>query len=299
MSRSGSLYLFLHGLWVAREVGNNLEIVLPRVFDHVYKAGSWLAETPIESDRELKLIGVAPTGTDTFSERNRKAKDAFGTELMVSLPDCSLTSKKKFRFATLTLPRPLRILQLLNVKPIADGNVVRRDDNAVQVEKEWKRIATVQVLIYDYPDENEVALDGHYWEPCTTDRAISLHIISTSEGPISLAHEDETSRVLRKVIQGYPRLIFERPLFAPAWVDTKNLGDLGPSLKATGNQFITTATEQRFAFSQAELEYISARATRLGRLGRIKQQGRPLDAVWHEGDPLDDRLSNCQGLLVS
>jgi hypothetical protein len=305
--RPGTLYLFLHGLWVVQESQSGLEIALPHISDHVYKAGSWLMETPILPKSELQLTGVE-SGTDSFAN----------TQLMVSLKGCSLTTRG--RAATLLLPRPRKILHLLHVTapqsvltiPPAPskrpqlGFVVRRDTGET-----WNAIATVEVLLYDYKDENEVALNGHYWEPCTTGTAgpptagatggvagaISLHIIATSEGPISLTHESETHKVLKKVINGYSDLTFNEPTFPVAWVDDgdPNFGNVDP-LSKPENQVVRAGNQ--FAFSQAELEYPAARATRLGRLGRFKQQGRRFAGLWHEGDPLDERLSNCQGIYV-
>lgn len=293
MARAGTLYVFLHGLWVVSEGPNNnipadkIEIVLPEVPGHVYKAGSWLIETEIESTAPLELIGVTP-GNGTFVEPPPRSS------LIVSLTGCSLTPFG--RAATLIMPRPATpILQLLHARDPRGGYVVKRTDTG----ETWLRVATVQVLTYPYADENEVALKGHYWEPCTTGGAMSLHIISTQEGPISLAHEIDTTRALQQVINGYPGLDFAQPIFPAAWQDNNNptdFGDLRP-LAAQGDQFIVTNSGE-FAFSQAELEYTSARTARLGRLGRLKQQGSPISGLWHEGDPLDDRMSNCQGILV-
>jgi len=32
----------------------------------------------------------------------------------------------------------------------------------------FNALSSVQILVYDYDDENDIVLEGHRWEPCST-----------------------------------------------------------------------------------------------------------------------------------
>lgn len=293
MPTSGSLYIFLHGLSVVADTANQLEVVLPLVQGHVHRAGNWFAETTIAPRSVLRLRGVN-SGTMSFSQ----------TQCSVHLPGISLTSRK--RAATILLPRPKEILELLLAE---DPDYVAQTKRGSTLK--FKRLATVQVLVYGYSDENEVQLDGHYWESCPVGGSTSLHIISTSEEPEGKEHEESTEDVLSQVIRDYPGLEykFPRPLSAP-FIDPEGsslqpVGAPGPlvgsfgtlktsniSLVAKGDHVEEEVTG-KFAFAQAELEHPTSRLARLARLGRMKRAGRPIEALWRDPDVLTERITNC------
>jgi hypothetical protein len=280
LSTKGTLYLFLHGLSVGHEPGNRVEIILPAVPGHMYKAGSWLTETDIAPNSTLTLDGVT-----------HGKKKLSHSKHIVKLSGCGLT--KRARAATLSLPRPKQILELLKLEvtvkftnPTFGATFTGGAPPAA--------LASILVLIYDYNDENQLFLDNHDWEPCSTGGATSLHIISTSVGPEGKDHEVDTENVLHHVIENYPGLTFDDPALRPApnWNETGDAeyGDL-PGLMPFAEYIVTTA--RAFAFAQAELEMIPTRTIRIGRLGRMKQQGRPIGALWQEPDPLYTNPCNC------
>jgi hypothetical protein len=277
----GSLYVFLHGLTVLHEAGNDVELVLPNVVGHSYLAGSWLQERPINLGSNLQLSGVQ-TGAASFA----------ATQHMIRTAGCWLTQRR--RAVTILLKKPKQILELLLFAPTLNQPAPAPTVTVPPL------LSTMLVLVYDYDDENQVYLQGHYWEPCTTDRSMSLHIVSTSLGPEGAAHQSETEKALKKLIANYPGLDFLPGEVPPAWNATgdqnyPNVALLGFSAPA-GQEYIFQAG--KFAFSQAETEPISARSVRLGRLGRIKQQGRPLESLWQEPDPLGEAACNCGSLVV-
>jgi hypothetical protein len=165
-------------------------------------------------------------------------------------------------------------------------------------------LATLHVFVYEYDDENKVLLaGGHYWEACSIDGAISLHIITTSLLPENPLHERDTEIALGQVISNYPGLLLNnfpdsRP---PCWDETDNPLYGGAELMAAGlvatrDRIVTTQGE--FAFSQAEMEEIIARTARIGMLGRMKQSGTPLSLAWHDAGPVCDVVTNCWALEV-
>ncbi len=274
---SGELYVFLHGLAVIRDnlKLNSVEVILPRVPGHTYKAGGWLSECPIERPL-LTLTGVHPS-TSLASQLLLYAIDLSGFPLT-----------RQGRAVTIRLPWPKLIMELLRVE---QTKVVTNDG-----KQSFSRYATVQVLVYDYDDDNRVALEGHKWEPCAVgsqnSSAISLHIFSTSERPEGAAHVLEMSRALGTVIRGFPGLTFARPgppppplHFPAAQVlgQEAQYGDLARyGYEAVTIGSVTSGLEtvlrrqsnQSFAFLGAELESLASRTERLGRLARKAQQAR-------------------------
>ncbi|HEU4389431.1 MAG TPA: hypothetical protein VFV34_16625 [Blastocatellia bacterium] len=285
MKNPGTLYVFLHGLTVVAQRGSQLEVVLPRIPGHVYRAGNWLSEAEIGYRSVIRLRGVK-RGTESFVQKS----------FVIHLPDCSLTFRR--RAATLWLPMPRDILGLRRVRTTSGGFIVTRIDTGGGQDE----VAIVQVLIYDYDDENEVVLEGHpVWEPASLAGAISLHIISTSEALEGEEHERVTGDILGRVIRGYHGFAFAKPTSPPDWRDTKN-GDYGlmtdaagtvspTGLKPSGEHIVTG--DGKYAFAVAELEDFRPRITRIGRLGRLKQEKRPIEGLWDEPDPLGEETSNC------
>jgi len=292
------LYVFLHGLTVVADRGTELLVVLPKVPGHVYKAGSWLAETDIAPGSKLRLLGVK-AGNVTFAQKG----------FCIYLPDSSLTTRK--RAASLWLPRPKEILglQLTQNTPYV-ARTKRSGPSGILM---FNGLSSVNVLVYDYADENEVRLEGHYWETCSTGGSTSLHIISTSEEPEGQEHEGETDDVLNEVLRDYPGIEFwagprplsapfvalQRPMAAP-WVDP--LGSAGSpfGILRTPNvqlhpkgEHIVEVQGDKLAFALAELEHPTLRLLRLGRLGRLKRGKLPIENLWRDPDPIFERLCNC------
>jgi hypothetical protein len=281
------LYVFLHGLTVVRQQGNDLEIVLPSVSGHVQRAGNWLAETDIVNSN-LTLRGVQ-TGNAPFP-----------WDSMVFLPGTTLTTQS--RATTLHLTTPREVLSLLTARPTmppypgpqplppAQDYVVRTKTGG----SVFTQVASVHVLVYDYTDENEVFLEKHSWEPCSNDGAMSLHIISTSLEREGQAHEDATEIVMSQVLQNYPGLEFKRnprPLAAP-WIDPQHPYYNNNSLYPEGDHMLERASGP-YAFALAELEHPTARMLRLERLGLMVRSQRSIAGLWSDPDVLGDRVCNC------
>lgn len=276
---AGRLFVFLHGMTVSSPRGNDLRVVLPLIPGHVQKAGAWLWETEIARDSVLRLKGVNQ-GNRTF----------LPTDPIIFLPNVTVTPRK--RAATIWFPLPEDILCLLLA--VSHPFVARTKNPAPTI---FNSLSSVQILVYNFDDENDVVLEGHRWEPCATGGAISLHIVSTSEEPEGKEHEDETEDVMHELLRDYPGLEFStpRPLAAP-WFDAKHpnygrLGALPNQLHHQGEYFLTGANE--LAFAKAELEHPTSRALRLSRLGRLKQGKRRIEPLWYDPDFLGERPCNC------
>lgn len=287
------LYVILHGLTVVRPRANEIEVVLPRIPGHVYRTGNWHAETSIAPKSVLRLQGVTA------------GRAAFPWDGMIYLPDAVLTSRK--RAATIWLPNPDHVLGLAcaTLTSLPFSPTTQPPTNLAFVAKtsddkyKFTKVATAHVLIYDnYASENDVLLEGHYWEPRPTGGAISLHIISTSEEPEGKAHEDATDNVMQHVLRNYPGLTFREPrALAAPWMDPdyRDYGDLQGLIQIDqkhGNQFVRTGNIA-YAFALEELEPFTSRVVRLGRLGGIIRSTRSIQSLWKDAAPLSDRTSNC------
>lgn len=283
MALRGRLYVLLHGLTVSQDSGNEIEVALPEIAGHVCKAGNWLRETPIERNSDLRLEGVV-AGSTTVSALDRT----------IVLRGSSLARGP--RSATLRLPRPAKIHQLL-----VSRTVIQTATIPPRGISPPGGVATLLVFQYRFRDENRVYLGpnapsppaaGHYWEPASTGGSISLHIVSTSEDWEGKQHDIDAQNVLGKVVTAYPGLVAVSRGTVPTWREP----DLPPQWSYNGEAVFDG---RQFAFAQAELEPINSRSMRLNWLGRTKQQGRPLENVWHEPEPLGDYPPVCGPMVCS
>lgn len=283
------LYLFLHGLFVIRDLGSQYEIVLPRVEGHVYRAGGWLMETDIAHRADLVLHGVG-TGQASLANTWPAGGGAPLAAKVIRLGGRTVTSRR--RAAVLTVPRPFGILSLLNAMPSPPEQFVAWSRSGAE---RYGTLSDVLVFVYDYPSEKDLYLENHPWLPYAVNGSISLHFISTSPVAESKEHEVLTGDALSKLIRGYPGYRFARamqpdwryPQPPPPFAQYGSLGDLKPSAEG----FIDPQGES--AFLQAQLEQYAPRVQRLGLLGRLYQEGRPRGLAWTVPAPLGMEMSNC------
>jgi hypothetical protein len=154
----------------------------------------------------------------------------------------------------------------------------------------YPTLSSVLVFVYDVPNEKDVFLENHPWQPFAVNGSISLHCICTSEVPESKEHEVLTGDALSELIRGYPGYVFSRAM-QPDWRYVKGpLYGLSGGLQPTAEGFTDSG---KFAFLQAELEHYPQRVQRLGLLGRLYQEGRPRGLAWTVPAPLGMEGSNC------
>ena len=167
-----TLNVILHGLMAICEDGDKLHVFLPNVTDvHVFRAGSWLGETElVAQDQPYELTGVK-TGDAQF---DRSLNVHLG---QVQIPPTS----KNVTYAVLQLPRPKQInsIRTADVHPADDFEGA--DAGRVSGSQ---RIATTQVLVYDFDDIETLALNGHNWTPTGSEsNVVNLHVFAEEELP--------------------------------------------------------------------------------------------------------------------
>jgi hypothetical protein len=271
------LFVFLHGLTVVREVGDWLEVVLPRVKGHVYRAGGWLAETDIAPRAELVLRGTTPGGTATVANTN----------FTIQLPGLPLTSRR--RAATLLVPKPTQILGLLFAAPVGPAALPLATSNNGKIVV--PTLPSVLVFQYSFTNPQDVRLENHPWQPYAVDDSISLHIIATSPLPEPKQHDADTNKAMAKLMPGYPGFTFNQSAQPEwQWTATPSYGSLG-GLTPVGDRFEKPGGG--LAFLQAELEHFASRTQRVALLARLYQENRRLKFAWTVPAPLGMDPSNC------
>jgi hypothetical protein len=168
-----TLNVVLHGLMAICEKGDKLLIFLPDVTEvHVFRAGSWLAETEIVPRAEpYRLTGVTPDNAGVDRATNLFLGD-------VHLPE----NANAAAHAVLELDRPKEMRGIRTVEITPDEDFEGRDLDRVTGST---RIATAQLLVYDCPDLSQIALDGHDWTPLEQPGtgAVNLHVFAEEELP--------------------------------------------------------------------------------------------------------------------
>jgi hypothetical protein len=263
---SGILNLALHGAYtfIEDKDAKQIHALIPRLKEHVYRAGSWLAETELRS-ASYRLSGVKPSDALRFDHDKN---------LLVwyrHRPD------NRAPYATLKLPYPksVRSLRLAEV-PLEFFS--HRED--LVEPKRTQQIATLQVLTYEIDNENKLALkaetgEDHHWEPAFTGNHINLHVFASEDHYYrpSNAQEDFNQCV---ALLGANLSLHTR--FLPLrGVEQSSLRDCG--------------------FAPEETEVLALRTLRMARLGRLIVQKGDANLAWHGNDALDGDPAGCGSVV--
>jgi hypothetical protein len=257
----GKLNVILHGLFDFDQEKDKEEIAvyIPNVGpEHLYKAGTWLAETTLTEGADLKLEGVVTGSTDNKLDKDRN----------IILGDVPVRANRDNTYATLRLPFPswpIHSLQRLTIP--ADGlggnTAPKLLDGRPAVQT-----ATVQVLTYPFDSDANLTLGDHPWEPVLEDGYVNLHVFSEPERNLMEYHLRHAFQASMGLFEGVD-LTLERPAL-PADLDAEKK-ELPPGVH------------------ELELESLVRRQRRLAVLGRAIKESRDLNAIWDEPTPFDGR----------
>jgi hypothetical protein len=243
--------------------------LIPYMDYHVYRAGSWLAETELRGRTGSKaviyeLLGVIP-GCDKFDPNQN---------LIVNPQQPG--NPQSFPYATLVFPLPQKITSLLRAD-IPRSAFTFPQELAASGDQ---HISTVQVFTYDFPDENAVMLraddgDGHYWQPVLVDDHINLHIFAAEDHYHKPPNAEEDFNWCAELIGGL------------------NLRLQTRSLRTSGLLAIPSLPH---GVDPRETESLALRTERMARLGRLVLQGAgDASAAWYGNDALDGDPQACAG----
>jgi hypothetical protein len=273
---SGKLNVIFHGAFTFDESKepDRILALMPRMGHHVYRAGSWLAETEVRgrtTSEEVvyELLGVKP-GTENFKpEQNRN----------VMVKPQGQSDPEKAPYATLKFPLPNKITSL------RVAEIPRRDftfPEELVVDSDPQHIATLQVFTYDIEDQNTLSLkaqdgDGHYWEPVFTGNYINLHIFSAEDHYHKPSNAKEDFNECAKLVGGVKLRLQTR------------------SLRASG---IVDAGQLPAGVVEEETEDLALRTMRMDRLGRLIRQNGDANLAWYGNDAMDGSPRACGPIVV-
>ena len=259
---SGVLNVLLHGAFTFVRGPNHILALMPSLEHHVFRAGSWLAETELRGGGvEYELKGVT-SGSGAFDP---------GLNLMVIPQPRPDTPQPR---STLIFPIPRKITSL-RIADVPRASFTH--PQYLEVNSDQQHVSTLQVFTYDFDDENALFLkanqgDGHYWEPAFVRNHINLHIFSAED------HIERPSNSLEDFNQ------CAELLGVPLRLNTR----LVPSgIPAPGRLPDGVAPE--------ETEDLAVRTLRMARLGRLVQQKSDANLAWFGNDALDGDPEGCGG----
>ena len=263
---SGTLNVLLHGAFTLIPGDKQILALMPTLEDHVYRAGSWLAETELRS-ATYRLEGVKE-GTTCKFDRDKNLLVKFSGK-----PPNSSTF-----YASIIFPQA-KSIQSLRVLEVDTQFFSRADDLCVKGDKQ--HITSLQVLSYDIADENKLALkaekgEDHHWQPAFAGGYLNLHITSSED------HYHKPSNA---------HLDF-----------TKCVELLGSNLKMK-TRFLPASGIEAFTAPPAgvatqETEDLALRTLRMARLGRLVVQGGDANQAWHGNDALDGNPKSCRCVVA-
>jgi len=267
---SGKLNVIFHGAFTFVRDAEKRHILaeMPAIENHVYRAGTWLAETEIR-------------GGSIVYELNEKGVEQ-GTAWLDPKKNLIVKFDPKARrpapFATLKLPLPETIhsLRISEVDArFLEGKTKR------QLDQHPQPMALLQVFTYKIADVNYLFIDadrgeGHYWEPAFTENDgshVNLHVFSAEDHYHKPSNAQEDFNKCMELLAVDLRL---QTKFLPA----------GP-IPADGALPPGVAPE--------ETEDLGVRTLRMARLGRAKVQGGDTNVAWFGNDALDGNIRACTG----
>jgi hypothetical protein len=257
---SGTLNVLLHGAFALIPGEKQIVALMPILRDHVYRAGSWLAETELRSSTYY-LNGVKAGTVCKFN----KDKNLF-VEFNGKLPAKPTHAKLEF-----PCPKDIRSLR---VAEIPTKFFSRPEDLVVKGENQ--NIATLQVLTYDIENENTLALrakegEDHHWQPAFTGDHVNLHIFASEDH----YHKPSNAQLdFNKCVELLGVDLKLKARFLPA-------------------RGIEDSTPPPSGVAPEETEVLALRTLRMARLGRLVVQQGDANLAWHGNDALDGNPKTC------
>lgn len=281
--QSGTLNVLLHGAFtfVHDKINHCLVAAIPKLDQHAYRAGNWLAETELRGDTTYHLVGVKKADTLKFNRR-RNVLVRFGAEQLSTNP---------VPYAILNFPYPKTIKSLRTANVARNLFTHAEDLIGPKRSKNVQQMATLQIFTYDILNENKLKLkaddgDGHYWEPAFTRRFnharsqlgtqdfTNLHIFSSEEYYYRPSNTREDFNECVALLGAKLRL---KTRFLPAG-EIPNEGELPDGV------------------APQETEDLAPRTLRMARLGRLIVENGDANLAWRGNDALDGDPAGCGGL---
>jgi hypothetical protein len=263
------LNVILHGLFAFDQEKEIIAYIPDMGSEHLYKAGSWLAETNLGEHADLKLEGVRKGPP----RKNRILPDH--NIILGNVPASTTAHECHCIRATLHLPYPTSPVRSLRRLKVPAGALGGDDKGRIVAKRDVLESATVQVLTYELLNsEDDLKLGNHPWEPVLQGKFVNLHVFSEPE---------------RNVTDDHVRHAFQAGIGVFAGVDLTLTGRVQPS---------DEDEELPPGVNELELQDLVQRQRWLAVLGRAIKEGRDVNYIW--GDPTAFAGSDgCTGCVAS
>jgi hypothetical protein len=156
-----SLNVVLHGLFVVNITDFSIEILTPKICEHIYKVGNWDASQIWSLDQDVNYVlrGVNP-------EKKLPPVDWKCTPVFCQSKD-KFTINREASHCRVMLPFPagLKMLRHSEVDPMSDDPAPSYTCNSNYVVKNITKVSLCQVLTYMVPDYRALHLAGSKWVP--------------------------------------------------------------------------------------------------------------------------------------
>ncbi|MBM3810148.1 MAG: hypothetical protein FJW20_00790 [Acidimicrobiia bacterium] len=264
---AGVMHIFFHGtfLFVIRRGEKRIEVLMPKVEDHVFRAGNWLGET--QFGHAAHGGGGIPTYEIEGLEPGAALPDPKHNLIFADAP----LNAKAGVHANLIVPMPAAIFTPRRAH-VPEGDLDGKPPAGYQ-----EHMATLQILSYRFKDDAKLRIKGnpgHAWEPAFSGpegkSTVNLHVFASPDQDHGNSHTTTA---------------FDRLMNLMSGVDLK----------------ITNRRSRSFLFPESlpdgippeESEDLTPRMARLGQMGRMRKSGRDLNLLWFPSEALDDKTSAC------
>ena len=274
----GKLNVILHGLF-AFDQGDKIVAYIPNMgSEHVYMAGTWLAETALAEHADLTLEGVTAGKKEDNNRLNRDHNIMVGdAPVTANGHECHCVH------ATLRFPYPPKKFEIRSLRRFIIPAKALGGADMKRIVRGRKEVqsATVQVLTYPFENDADLRLGDHPWEPVLEwdpafkESFVNLHVFSEPE-------RNSTDNHLRQAFQASIGLFVGVDLTLNAPAQPANLND--PSEKIPPG------------VHELEMEGLVQRKRWLAVLGRSIKETRDLNAFWEDPTAFDGSdPSTCPG----
>jgi hypothetical protein len=252
-----------------------IDVYLPAIQSHVFRAGNWLAETELDSG-EYRLEGVDPGGPLDLATNTNNLIVGGGLTHALSPP----------LHAKIVIPLP-KYIYTPRTAAVPNAKFKKRDGTSaatlLALPTHYSgKLGTLTIFTYTFQHESNLVLyetdsggsviGAHPWEPAFAGdpATINLHVIAAHEVSEDLGEVQSALTSTMDLFANYPLVLERTPI-----VSQLKIPDLPTGV------------------TPEECEDIGPRTRRMALLGRKKKNGVDLNQVWSPSDPFDSEPSAC------
>ena len=191
---SGTMNVVLHGMFGLVNSKDGIEVLVPQVDEHVFKAGNWNEELRLKEGKAYKLAGViAATKNPGFNPAHN----------VIVLKKLKADKDPKKLFCSIKLPAP-NLIHALRRRPTNTAIAAKSNEKLAGQPTDFSH---VRVLTYKFKDAAALSLGKPLqWTPRAQDGFVNLHIFSEMEIPASPMHDEAA---WKKIVALFPGLKLE------------------------------------------------------------------------------------------